>query len=103
MVTVKHDKIHAYIAYQYTKPESEDMFGYSTLLGWDTVTANERSKYQAMLGQKGVSVYMWEFHHHLNTLYRWDNKRVTWVELPKSAHEELIPEDLRMQELIGAL
>ncbi|TKW65196.1 MAG: hypothetical protein DI616_15830 [Paracoccus denitrificans] len=106
MATELKPQIHAYIAYEwidYREGEGEEHDpGYWKLLGWDTVNAEQLSKYQGMMGNVGIAVYLWEFGHPLRMLFRWSTIN-GWLRVPNADTSIGIPKDLRMKVLCGAI
>lgn len=102
MDTQLKPQIHAYIAYQYIDPAHEEGLGTWELIGWDTVNADQKSVYQAMLGTTGVDIYLWEFTHPDRALFRWSNYQ-GWERVAAEYQLRTIPKDLQMKALVGAL
>lgn len=104
MDTELEPKIHAYITYRLK--ESIDGARYaeqSDLVGWDTVSAHQVSDYQKnFMGKEGYMTFMWEFGHPEQTLYYW-NTDMGWKPMAKNWLNHVVPKELRMKVLCGAL
>ena len=70
------------------------------LVGWDAVDASNLSKYQKMLGDPMVDVFVINLAHPSKPMYFWNMN--DW-EPAQEYWKEFLPKEVRMALLVGAL